>query len=451
MGHLPDGGRIMRRSLIGALGALIIGAGIASVGAADMAPNARPVLADPWTGFYLGADMANVSGWVGGFHLGYNYQIDGLVFGAEGNFDWADTRNNLCGAAEFCSAEPEWFATLVGRVGSTIGPALFYVNGGLAWSRDTVTNLFAGETYLGSQIRPGWTAGVGIEYLFSKNWSARVEYDYMNFGERPVMISDSLGSSLPQDIRQTMQLIKVGFDYRFNGSGLGADIPVMPYGKRAMAADDDDSPKTIRAIPSMSVGKDSADGVIAGLFALTNDLQKSGPRLYLSGGVGWYQFGTEGGMVNGVYSTGDFLGGYGFVGRNYDINFLAGVSAENDILSAVDPTDPVHGTEGGIKVRSDFTVNPTPRTLFEGEVDYGTAFKTYFSSVKFGYDIFGNEIFFGPQVIAFGDARFNQWRVGGAISQIKFGKVEVDLSAGYARDSSVGSGAFVDLGLNIEF
>jgi opacity protein-like surface antigen len=444
----------MKRSFTGALGALIIGAGIAPLGAADMASNARPVSTDPWAGFYLGADVAKVSGWVGGFDLGYNYRIDGLVLGAEGNFDWAGTENNfLCGAVELCSADPEWFATLVGRVGSTIGPALFYVNGGMAWSRETITNVFAGETYLGSQIRPGWTVGAGIEYLVSKNWSAKLEYDYMNFGERPVAVSDSLGNSLFEDVKQTMQLIKVGFNYRFNGWGLGADKPVMSYAqeKRATDADDDDSPKTIRATPSLSVGKDSVDAVVAGLFALTNDLEKSGPRLYLSEGVGWYQFGTTSGTVKGLYSTGDVLGGYGFVGKNYDINFLAGVSAENDILSAVDPSDPVHGTEGGIKVRSDFTINPTPKTLFEGEVDYTTAFKTYYSSAKVGYDIFGNEIFVGPQVIAFGDARFSQWRVGGAISQIKFGKAELDLSAGYARDSSVGSGAFVDLGVNIEF
>ena len=77
----------MKRSIIGALGAFIIGAGIAPVGAADIASNARPVSTDPWVGFYLRADVANVSGWIGGFHLGYNYRIDGLVLGAEGNFD----------------------------------------------------------------------------------------------------------------------------------------------------------------------------------------------------------------------------------------------------------------------------------------------------------------------------------------------------------------------------
>jgi outer membrane immunogenic protein len=441
----------MKRSILGALGALIIGAGSAPVGAADMPSSARPVSTDPWAGFYLGSDLASVNGWVGGFHLGYNYRLDGLVLGAEGNFDWTGTKTNFsCGAVQFCSAEPEWYATLVGRIGTNIGSALLYVNGGMAWSRDTITNIFDGDTFLGSQIRPGWTVGAGIEYLFSNNWSAKLEYDYMNFGERPVMVSDSLGSALPEDVKQTTQLLKVGFNYRFNGSGMGAN---MPYAAEKGATDskDDDSPKTIRATPSLSVGKDSVDGVVAGLFALTSDLEKSGPRLYLSGGAGWYLFGTTGGTIKGIYSTGDILGGYGFVGKNYDINILAGVSAENDILSAVDPSDPVHGTEGGVKVRSDFTINPTPVTLLEGEVDYTTAFKTYYSSAKFGYDIFGNEVFFGPQVIAFGDARFNQWRVGGAISQIKFGKAEVDLSAGFARDSSVGSGAFIDLGVNIEF
>lgn len=457
MGRLRDGRPIVKRLILGALGGFFLGAGIAPVGAADMAAKASPVSTDPWTGFYLGANVANVSGWIGGFQLGYNYQIGRFVAGIEGNFDWAGINNNFTcsanGSAQFCTAESEWLATVVGRAGGIFGSALLYVDGGVAWTRDTITSVVAGDSFLGSQIRPGWIVGMGVEYLLSHNWSAKVEYDYMNFGNRPITVTDSLGNSLPEGAKPTMQLLKAGFNYRFNGLGMDASMPVMSYApeRRGVGADEDDSPKTIRATPSLSVGKDSVDGVVAGLFALTNDLEKSGPRLYLSGGAGWYQFGTTGGMIKGIYSTGDVLGGYGFVGKNYDVNFLAGISAENDILSVVDASDPVHGTEGGVKVRSDFTINPTPQTLLEGEADYGTAFKTYYTSAKFGYDIFGKEVFFGPQVIAFGDARFSQWRVGGAISQIKLGKVEVDLSAGYAHDSSVGNGAFIDIGANIEF
>jgi outer membrane immunogenic protein len=457
----------MKRSILVMLGGLVVATGIVPANAADMPlkfpPFAPPVSTNPWSGFYLGAnvggapdfalDGANVRSWIGGFQLGYNYQIDWFVVGVEGNFDWAGMRNNFSCGASACFAEPEWFATAVGRIGGAFGSALFYVDGGAAWTRDTVTDVFASDSFLGSQIRPGWTVGAGIEYQLSHNWSVKVEYDYMNFGARPITLAGDLGNSIPQDVYQTNQLIKVGFNYRFNGSGLGGSMPVMSYApdSRWTQAGEDESPKTIRAFSSFAVGKDSADGVVGGLFALTSDLGKSGPRLYIASGAGWYQFSNDTGAVNGVYSTGDVLGGYGFVGKNYEVNLLAGLSAENDILSALDPTDPVHGTQGGVKVRADISANPTPKTLFEAEGEYATTFSTYRTSAKFGYDFFGKEIFIGPQVAAFGDARFNQWQVGVSISQIKMGKFELDISAGYAHDSSVGDGAFADIGLTTDF
>jgi hypothetical protein len=62
---------------------------------------------------------------------------------------------------------------------------------------------------------------------------------------------------------------------------------------------------------------------------------------------------------------------------------------------------------------------------------------------KYGFDVTnGKQIFVGPELIAFGDERFNQWRVGTSVTQLKFGKVEVDVSAGFAHDSVVGNGAY---------
>jgi outer membrane immunogenic protein len=455
----------MKRAILVSLGGLAIAAGIVPASAADLPLRPPPVPAwtDGWTGFYLGANLGEGSGfaldgnsihsWIGGFQLGYNYQVSWLVVGVEGSFDWAGVRNNFACSASVCLLEPEWFATAVGRIGGAFGSALFYVDGGAAWSHDTVTNVFAGDTFLGSQMRPGWTVGVGIEYQVSHNWSVKLEYDYMNFGEQAVTVTDDLGNSVSESAKLQIQLVKGGFNYRFNGSGLGGGMPVFSYAPDArwLREGEDESPKTIRAASSASVGKDSADALVSGLIALTADLDKSGPRLFISGAAGWYQFGATSGTVNGVYATGDVLGGYGFVGNNYELNLLAGFSAENDILSALDPTDPVHGTQGGVKVRGDISTNPTPKTLFEGEAEYATAFNTYYTAAKFGYDFFGKEIFIGPQVVAFGDARFNQWRVGGSVSEIKIGKFELDFSVGYAHDSSVGAGAFADIGLSTDF
>ncbi len=92
-------------------------------------------------------------------------------------------------------------------------------------------------------------------------------------------------------MKQTIQLVKAGFNYRFNGSGVPVD------------KDDDDPAGTLRAIASTSVGKESVDASVAGIFALTGTLDKSGPRLYLTGGTGRYQFGGPDALVTGIYST----------------------------------------------------------------------------------------------------------------------------------------------------
>jgi hypothetical protein len=270
----------------------------------------------------------------------------------------------------------------------------------------------------------------------------------MDFGERPITLIDGLGNSFPEEMKQTIQLVKAGFNYRFNGSGEGA--PVMSYAPGPLV--DDSSGQTIRAFSTLDVAKDSVDGLVGGLFALTKDIDTSGPRLWITGGAGWYQFNTTGGAIRGVSSTGDILGGYAFEGSNYEINLLAGLSAENDILSGFDQADPVQGTAGGVKVRGDAWINPTPQTLFYTEGEYSTAFKTYWTSAKYGFDVTnGKQVFVGPEVTAFGDARFNQLRAGVHISQLKFGKVEADLSAGYAHDSVVGNGAYSHLEVHTDF
>ena len=87
-----------------------------------------------------------------------------------------------------------------------------------------------------------------------------------------------------------------------------------------------------------------------------------------------------------------------------------------------------------------------------GEAEYSTAFQTFYLSQKVGYDITnGKEIFVGPMATLLGDERFHQWRVGAHISNIQFGKVQVDISGGYADDSVVGTGAFGKIEVSTSF
>jgi hypothetical protein len=132
---------------------------------------------------------------------------------------------------------------------------------------------------------------------------------------------------------------------------------------------------------------------------------------------------------------------------------LAGVYVENDMLSINDPNDPVKGTAVGFKVRADEFYKPTPRTLIASEAEYSTAFQTYWTQAKWGYDPTKDNkgIFVGPEVMAFGNARFDQLRIGGHISELQFLKLTFDISAGYAHDSQVGSGAYTHIEVSREF
>jgi len=69
--------------------------------------------------------------------------------------------------------------------------------------------------------------GLGIEQALGPNWSAKIEYDYMDFGTRSYTFTGTFvppqGATTPvrfsSDISQTIHLVKVGLNYRFNWSG----------------------------------------------------------------------------------------------------------------------------------------------------------------------------------------------------------------------------------------
>ncbi len=79
-----------------------------------------------------------------------------------------------------------------------------------------------------SETRTGWTVGVGVEWAFwNNNWSAKLEYDYYDFGTRTVTLTGNFPGVGPStfpagaiavpgvDIRQRISTVKVGINYRF--------------------------------------------------------------------------------------------------------------------------------------------------------------------------------------------------------------------------------------------
>jgi outer membrane immunogenic protein len=195
--------------------------------AADLA--ARPYTKAPamvaapiynWTGFYFGGHVGgafpgsnnNILGgssdgtFMGGAQVGYDMQFaSSWVFGVEANYSFLDARGSIANRG---------LGSVTGRLGYTWGtPALLYVKGGYAWADSRFTNGFTGNGG-----RDGYTVGGGLEYMFTQNWSGKVEYQYYDFGTTNFITPTTL---LPGNMKNDEHTIKAGLNYRFNLGSLG--------------------------------------------------------------------------------------------------------------------------------------------------------------------------------------------------------------------------------------
>jgi outer membrane immunogenic protein len=237
------------RALVGGLG-LAVGTAfsVCSAVAADLprAPPPPPVAPIPyappvynWTGIYfgghLGGGLANSSwsdpitgggsdnfnswGFLGGAQVGGNIQFDRLVLGVEGDFSWTNIKNkgtNPIGDA--LNTNVPWTSTVTGRVGAAFDRLLLYGKGGVAFAQDnsSITDLTGASSSV-SMKRTGWTAGAGLEYALSGNWSAKIEYDYLGFGQKALNFDTPVLGPVTSNATLNVQEIKAGINFRFGG------------------------------------------------------------------------------------------------------------------------------------------------------------------------------------------------------------------------------------------
>lgn len=174
---------------------------------AGSASAADPVVDLPydWTGGYIGAELGGVwgnadvsiplypsnfdldtSGFAGGLYMGYNFQSNAMVLGIEADIDIMDVDgDNLSGGGpvgERYVVEQDWDASVRARAGYAIDNMLLYVTGGAAFSSiDTHYVPLAGGHDKSDLF--GWTVGGGLEYGFTPNVIARVQYLYTDYGK----------------------------------------------------------------------------------------------------------------------------------------------------------------------------------------------------------------------------------------------------------------------------
>jgi outer membrane immunogenic protein len=215
----------------------------AIAGAADLPVPVAPVASAPaaiytWTGFYIGGHvgagfgrsswsdpltggndaLATGAGFLGGGQIGANYQWKGvLVLGVEGDFNGTGVKgsgNDFRGEA--IGTDTQWTSTVAGRVGAAFDRLLIYGKGGAAFARDrsTFTDL-GGNSASRAFTQTGWTAGIGLEYGITKNWSAKIEYDYLSFGSQPLNFTTATPTTFASNASLSVQEIKAGVNFRF--------------------------------------------------------------------------------------------------------------------------------------------------------------------------------------------------------------------------------------------
>lgn len=117
------------------------------------APAAIPVPIFSWTGCYIGGHVGGgwalkdwtdniggtshtADGVIAGGQVGCDYQTGQWVFGAEGQFSWANLEGQSVNPAfptETERSKIDFIGTVTGRLGYAVDRALFYVKGGGAW------------------------------------------------------------------------------------------------------------------------------------------------------------------------------------------------------------------------------------------------------------------------------------------------------------------------------
>ena len=209
----------MSRYVLGALALIAAGGTTMSARAADLygsrAPYTvyQPLNAYSWAGPYLGGTLGyewgtvsnnptKPGGFVGGVTAGYNWQQPNSqwVFGVEGDLQATGADDTF---APWKFSNP-WFGTVRGRVGYSMGNLMVYGTGGLAFGELHATSLGMSESHTSA----GWTIGAGAEFGLSQNWSAKVEYLYVDLSNSRFTIT-----GLPNGYE--FGLVRFGVNYHF--------------------------------------------------------------------------------------------------------------------------------------------------------------------------------------------------------------------------------------------
>jgi outer membrane immunogenic protein len=218
--------------------------------AADLPSPIEPVApvayvpAFSWTGFYLGGELgwiqpnpryttgavllgapfsvtasSDKNGLTYGILAGFNYQIGQLVLGVEGDFQgWTVGKIRYTAVTgDFLTAHSKWGGTIRGRLGYAADRALLYVTGGAAFVSNETSIPTTGISIGGDDTRLGWTAGAGLDYAFTNNWFAGIEYRFSQYQAKtfvyPIPILNLGLVGFRQELSSNQVTARIGYKF----------------------------------------------------------------------------------------------------------------------------------------------------------------------------------------------------------------------------------------------
>jgi outer membrane immunogenic protein len=212
-----------------------VGGGIGSKAMTDPVQLVQDSLIAPGTTTGVTTVTTSPTGAVIGGEIGCDYQFSSnVVMGIEGTASGTTMKGSAQvglpagnpGDIALVQANNDFLAGVTGRIGYAFDNILIYGRGGFAVAGDKYDvsgGTFAGGGpfhFQGVDNRYGYVVGGGVDWAFTRHWSANVEYDYYGFGNGNILMTDQFsGTTGVVNVKQSVQVIKVGFNFHIGGSG----------------------------------------------------------------------------------------------------------------------------------------------------------------------------------------------------------------------------------------
>jgi outer membrane immunogenic protein len=186
-----------------------------------------------------GAGSADAVSGLAGAHAGYNWTQGGVVFGFETDLQKINLVSTVNPALIYIPPPPnptdfaraqatiDWYGTLRGRVGTTFGPLMVYLTGGVAYGNVDLSSSFSAfgltTSAQNSQTRVGAVGGFGAEYMLQPNLFMTFNYQYVDLGK--INVASSITAPLGQfafatlnqsaSVHAQFQTATIGLTWRF--------------------------------------------------------------------------------------------------------------------------------------------------------------------------------------------------------------------------------------------